>query len=101
MDPDFAQVQPDDKLQLAMQVCDEMMGKDDRIISTNSSYSDGDDYRYIVASNGFEGETASSYFSLSANVSIHGEGDARPESFWYDVALRYNDLTNQAIGTKA
>lgn len=101
MDPDFAQVQPDDKLQLAMQVCDEMMGKDDRIISANSSYSDGDDYRYIVASNGFEGETASSYFSLSANVSIHGEGDARPESYWYDVALRYNDLTKQGIGTKA
>lgn len=101
MDPDFAKVQPDDKLQLAMQVCDEMMGKDDRIISANSSYSDGDDYRYIVASNGFEGETASSYFSLSANVSIHGEGDARPESYWYDVALRYSDLTKQGIGTKA
>ena len=36
-----------------MKTCEEMMGKDDRIISANSSYSDEKDFKYMVASNGF------------------------------------------------
>lgn len=101
IDPKFDSIQPDDKVALAMNLCNEMMGKDDRIISTNSSYSDEKDFKYIVASNGFEGETSGSSFSVSASVSIHGEGDARPESFWYDSSLYYDVLKKEGIGTKA
>lgn len=101
IDPKFDSIQPDDKVALAMNLCNEMMGKDDRIISANSSYSDEKDFKYIVASNGFEGETSGSSFSVSASVSIHGEGDARPESFWYDSSLYYDVLKKEGIGTKA
>lgn len=101
IDPKFDSIQPDDKVALAMNLCNEMMGKDDRIISANSSYSDEKDFKYMVASNGFEGETSGSSFSVSASVSIHGEGDARPESFWYDSALYYDVLKKEGIGTKA
>lgn len=100
-DPKFDLVNPDEKLQLAMQACDEIMGKDDRIISANASFNSEEGYRYMVASNGFEGETANTYFNLMASVSIRGEGDARPESYWYDSALYFQDLTKQGIGTKA
>lgn len=101
LDPDFEKVQPDEKVALAMAVCDEMMGKDKRIISTSSSYSDDKSFKYMIASNGFEGEASRSSFALVGNISIRGEGDARPESYWYDSALYYNELIKKGIGEKA
>jgi PmbA protein len=100
-DPGYATLQPDDKLSLAMGTCEEIMGKDDRIISAGSSYSDGQEFRYMIASNGFEGESATSYYSLSSSVSIRGEGEARPESYWYDTSLYYDALVKKGIGAKA
>ena len=55
----------------------------------------------MIASNGFEGETSASSFSLVGSVSIKGEGEARPESYWYDSSLYYSDLIKSGIGTKA
>lgn len=101
IDPGFDSVQPDDKVALAMSICDEMMGKDDRIISANSSYGDEKDFKYMIASNGFEGEASGSSFSVSASLSIKGEGDARPESYWYDSSLYYDTLVKKGIGQKA
>lgn len=97
----FDAIQPDDKVALAMQVCDEMMGKDERIISATSSYSDEKDFKYMVASNGFEGETSGSSFSLVGSISVKGEGEARPESYWYETSLYYDELPKNGIGTKA
>jgi PmbA protein len=101
MDPEFDSIQPDDKVALAMSVCNEMMDKDDRVISANSSYSDEKDFKYMIASNGFEGEASGSSFSLSASLSIKGEGDARPESYWFDSSIFYDTLTKEGIGQKA
>lgn len=100
-DPDFEKVNPDEMLGLAMQTCAEMQGKDERIISANSSFSSDEASRYLVASNGFEGETTNSTFSLVASLSIRGEGEARPESYWYDAALYFKDLKKEGIGRKA
>lgn len=100
-DAAFESVHPDDKVGLAMKVCDEIMGKDERIISAGSSYNDGDNFRYMVASNGFEGEASNTFFSLVGTVSIRGEGDARPESYWFDSSLYYDTLIKEGIGTKA
>lgn len=101
IDPKFDSIQPDEKVSLAMKTCEEMMGKDDRIISANSSYSDEKDFKYMVASNGFEGEACGSSFSLVASVSIRGEGDARPESYWYDSSLYFDTMIKEGLGTKA
>jgi len=100
-DPKAENVNPDDKVTLAMNTCDEIMGKDERIISAEASYSDDTEFRYMVASNGFEGENSSSSFSLVSSVSIKGDGDARPSSYWYDSALFYDTLIKQGLGTKA
>lgn len=94
-------VNPDDKVSLAMQTCDEIMGKDNRIISAEATYGDDTSFRYLVASNGFEGESSSSSFSLVASVSIKGDGEARPSSYWYDSTLFYDTLIKQGLGTKA
>lgn len=100
-DSNFDNIQPDEKVDLAMKACDEIMGKDDRIISASSSFSDGKEFKYMVSSNGFEGEASSSSFSTFASVSIKGEGEARPESYWYDFSLFYDTLKKEGIGQKA
>lgn len=100
-DSNFDNIQPDEKVDLAMKACDEIMGKDDRIISASSSFSDGKEFKYMVSSNGFEGEASSSSFSTFASVSIKGEGEARPESYWYDFSLFYDTLKKEGIGQMA
>ncbi|MDR1523962.1 MAG: TldD/PmbA family protein [Tannerella sp.] len=100
-DKAFDSIQPDGKVALAMKVCDEIMGKDSRIVSSGSSYSDSDSFSYRLASNGFEGESSNSYFSLVGTASIKGEGDARPSSYWYESSLFYDELKKDGIGRKA
>lgn len=101
LDPDFDTVDPDEKVAAAMQVCQEMMGKDERLISANASYTDEKNFKYLIASNGFEGEGANSSFSLTASASIRGDGDARPESYWYESALYFKELPKEGIGREA
>ena len=101
LDPKFDTIQPDDKVALAKAAGDEAMGKDARIISVESGYSDGTSFSYRLASNGFEGESQRSWFSLSASVSIKGEGEARPSDYWYDSAIFYDKLIKQGIGQTA
>ena len=100
-DSKFSNIQPDEKVTLAMKVCDEIMGKDEHVISSSSAYNDGDSFSYRIASNGFEGETSSSYFSLQAGASIKGEGDARPSAGWSESSLYFDTLIKEGIGKKA
>ncbi|MDE6216948.1 TldD/PmbA family protein [Bacteroides sp.] len=94
-------INPDDKVAIARAAAEEVMGKDERVISVDSSYSDGESSSYRLISNGFEGESKSTWFSVSASVSIKGEGEARPQDYWYDSALFYDKLTKTGIGAKA
>jgi PmbA protein len=100
-DSKFESVTADDKVALAMNTCNEIMGKDERIISAESSFSDGDNFRYMIASNGFEGESADSNFQLVASTSLKDKGDERPSSYWYDSSLYFDTLIKTGIGTKA
>ncbi|MDR0743922.1 MAG: TldD/PmbA family protein [Tannerella sp.] len=97
----FPSLPPDDKVALAMRVCDEIMDRDKRVVSAGSSYSDGESFGYLIASNGFEGEACSSCFSLSGEASIKGEGEARPGAYWYESSLYFDTLEKDGIGRKA
>jgi PmbA protein len=88
------------KIDLATRVHDEAFGKDDRIISVTSSYSDGISNRVLVTSNGFKGDASSSNVSLSADVSVKGE-TGRPSDSWYENAIFFDKLVKTGIGTKA
>ncbi len=101
MDPKVGALHPDEKVAMARAVAEEAMGKDPRIISVESSYGDGDSFSYLITSNGFEGETANSWCSLSAGVAVKGEGEARPSSYWYESSLHFDKLIREGIGTKA
>ncbi len=100
-DPKYDQLQADEKLALAKAAVVEVYGTDDRVISVTGSYNDRSGSSYRIASNGFEGESGSSSFSLSASVSLKGDDDARPESWWYDSSLYWDKLEKAGIGTTA
>ena len=100
-DAKLTSISPDDKMALAKSVAEEVLGKDERIISVSTSYSDGENFSYSITSNGFEGESKSTQFSLVADVAIKGEGEARPSAYWYDSALFYDDLIKKGIGQTA
>ncbi len=100
LDSKFESIQPDDKIALAKIVAEEVMGKDSRIVSVESSFFDGENFSYRLNSNGFEGESKSTYFGLGSSVSIKGDGDARPSDGWNEVALYFDDLIKKDIGQK-
>ncbi|MHA7111591.1 TldD/PmbA family protein [Sunxiuqinia elliptica] len=100
VDPSYDKVDPATKVKLAFDVEKEAFEKDERIISVSASYSDNTNSRLMVTSNGFEGETKNSSFSLSASVSVNG-GDARPSEGWYERAIFFDQLKKSEIGSLA
>ncbi|MDP4276891.1 MAG: TldD/PmbA family protein [Bacteroidota bacterium] len=100
-DPAFEDVDPDTKLAIAKAAAEEILDKDPRILSVQSNWNDGSSFRYIVSSNGFEGQDSVSYFSLSVSVSVKGPGESKPESYWYDQSLTFDELVKKGIGQKA
>lgn len=97
----YENINPDDKVAVARAAAEEVLGKDSRIISVSTSFRDGKSASYRLTSNGFEGESRSTWFSVSADVAMRGEGEARPSSYWYESALFYDKLIKTGIGMKA
>jgi len=95
------QLEPDIKLAVVRAAAAEVFNTDDRVLSVQSNWNDGCSKHYLLTSNGFEGEHAVSYYSLSVTVSVKGEGEAKPEAFWYDQALSFDDLIQRGIGQEA
>lgn len=100
-DPNIDKVSPDEKVQLAKANAAEIYQTDDRIISVNAGYGDGENYSYIVQSNGFEGERASTWFSIHAGVTTKGAGDARPAAGWGESAIYFDKLPKSGYGKTA
>ena len=100
VDDNFAAVDPQDKIRHAFDIEKEVLGKDERIISVTSTYSDGKSGSVMVTSNGFEGDTENSYYSAVASVSVKS-GEARPQSYWYESAIFHNNLPIEGIGSQA
>ena len=100
IDPGFKKIDPQEKINLAFATEREVLGKDDRIISVSSSYRDGMSGSVMVTSNGFEGDTEHSYYSLVASVSVKS-GDTRPQSYWYESSIFHDQLIKEGIGEEA
>jgi PmbA protein len=100
LDEGFKSVDPQVKINHAFATEKEVLGKDERIISITASYSDGMTGNVMVTSNGFEGNTENSYFSLVAQVSVKS-GEARPQSYWYETSIFHNALVKEGIGQQA
>lgn len=100
VDREFASLDPQDKIRHAFDVEKEAAGKDERIISVTSNYSDRISSRVMVTSNGFEGDRENSSFALSASVSVK-DGEARPRGYWSESSIFHNGLQKEGIGDTA
>jgi len=100
VDPDFKSIDPQQKINDAFGLEQEVLGSDDRIISATASYRDGLSGGVMVASNGFEGDSENSYYSLNASVSVT-DGEARPRGYWGESSIFSNELVRKDIGKKA
>jgi len=100
-DNSIEKISVDDKLALLKNNVNEVYKTDERLISVTSSYSDGTNSSYAVASNGFEGESETTYFSIDAGTSMKGAGDARPSDGWDDSTVFWKDLQKKNIGKTA
>ncbi|MDL2323469.1 TldD/PmbA family protein [Bacteroidales bacterium OttesenSCG-928-A17] len=100
-DSEIDTVSVDDKLKLLKENVNEVYDTDPRLISVSAGWSDGVSASYTVNSKGFEAESATTYFSMSTEVSMKSEGDARPSSYWYDSAIFWSKLQKEGIGKTA
>ena len=100
-DPAIDKITIDEKLRLVKENVEEVSGLDSRLITAVASYSDETTHAYVINSKGFEGESATTYYSLSAETSVKGVGDVRPASYWYDSAICWDKLQKSGIGEKA
>lgn len=100
MDKDFKSIDPQTKVEAAFKLEKEILGTDERIVSVSTSYRDGMSGSVMVASNGFEGDSENTYYSLGASVSV-SDGDARPGGGWYESAIFNDKLVREGIGKKA
>lgn len=98
-DKSIEDIEPKQKIDIAFKCASEVFGKDKRVITVNSEYGDSDDYFYMIDSQGFEQENHLTNFALSAECSVKGSGDARPEAWWYESALFFNNFKTEGCGT--
>lgn len=101
VDESFPSVPVDEKLEVLRNSVNEVYGKDERLLSVSTAYSDGTNQAYMIDSNGFTGESATTYYHLSAETSLRDGKGARPSSWWYDTSIFWNLLQKKGIAEKA
>ena len=100
MDPAIASLDPKTKIDLARQAENEIFETDERIVSITSTYRDSTSSEVFVASNGFKGESEGSFAGITASVSVKGE-TGRPQDYWGEYCIYFDDLVKTGIGKKA
>jgi PmbA protein len=99
-DPKLDSIDAKTKINLASQALNEAYGKDERIISVSSYYSDSITNSVMVASNGFRGDSGNTGVSLTVNVALKSD-TGRPSDYWSENSLFLDKLETTDIGKKA
>lgn len=97
-DPYILNMDPLLKKEIAYNTQSEIYSKNKKILSVSSEFSEYLDYQYMIDTNGFEGDSLQSNFTISAECSVKGRGNSRPEGWWYESAMIYNTLVKENIG---
>ncbi len=71
-----------------------------RIISVTSYYSDNVTNMILVDSNGFKGESGSSFTGIAAEVSVKDD-KGRPSDYWGEYSIFYDRLKKTGVGKTA
>ncbi|MHC4638282.1 MAG: metallopeptidase TldD-related protein, partial [Planctomycetota bacterium] len=101
-DPDYDGIESSQRIKLASQIEEAAMAQSDKIISTTSGYRDSFSETVKVHSNGLIVESRGTSFSAGDEVTVKGDGDSKPED-WYWATTRFkNELpTPEILGKKA
>ncbi len=99
-DESYLSVTVEQKMDLLKQANAEVYGTDN-VISVTSCYEDNRSAEYMIDTNGLEVSSQDSSFSISSEVALKTETDARPESYWYDSTIFWEDLQKEGIARKA
>ncbi len=98
-DSGFKDVGVDEKIATAKTIFEEIV--DERVISAMAAVADTETYNYLIDSNGFEGEKRRTLYMATVQVSVKGEGDERPEDYYYVNGQHWSRLQKNGIGVEA
>ncbi len=97
----YDEISPERKKEIAFSSSAEIYDKDKRLLTVSSEFSDSLDYFYMIDSQGFEGETTQTWFSVNSECAVKGTGDSRPEAWWYEASMFFNDLQIKGVSEMA
>jgi PmbA protein len=100
LDPLLNSIGSKDKIDLARHAEDEVLGMDNKIISVTSYYSDNVTNMILVDSNGFKGDSGSSFTGIAAEVSVKDD-KGRPSDYWGEYSIFYDRLKKTGVGLTA
>lgn len=101
-DETIGSVKPEDRKAIVVSIEKAARSVSNKIISANASYSDNEYQSIRVNSNGFEGTSGGTTFSISAEVTVADGDKGRPEDYSYAVNRFYKELPSpETIGRQA
>jgi len=101
VDENYDNLSTDKRIKIAKDIEQSALSKSDKIISVQGSFSDSIRSSAKVLSNGFEGVSVGTYYSMSAGVTVR-DIDARPEDWAWSGNRFFNQLpANSEIGIEA
>jgi PmbA protein len=103
VDPHYESLTPEARHTLAKSIEGEALARSGKkVISVTANEQDGRGESILMASNGFEGYSESTYYVSGASVTLQDEGDRKPNGYYYVVATSGKDLPKpEEIGAKA
>jgi PmbA protein len=102
IDNSYEKIDPTDRVNLASEIEKEAMAISDLIISSTAGYSDTYSESIKIHSNGFKGESAGTFFSAGAEVTVNDKEGGRPEDWFYATTRFRNELPSpQLLGSEA
>lgn len=93
VDPVYSSFTPEERHKIARameEACLQAGG--DKVISVTAEEQDGESEGVLLASNGFSGYQASTYYTGFAQMTAQDAGDRRPNGYHYAVAIRRGAL---------
>jgi len=101
VDKKYEELSTDKRISIAKKIEEVAVDQSDKIISAVGSINDSRYSSAKVLSNGFEGTSEGTYYSVSAGVTVRDE-DSRPEDYDYAVTRFYKQLPDFGdIGKRA
>lgn len=99
-DPGFDGVEEQAKKQLMEAVSAELEGKAG-VIASEVEYGESVEHFHLLDSSGFSGGYSQTDYTLSAECSIQGKGDEKPQGWWYESSLFWDRFAPQGCAAKA